>query len=95
KSIKKNYDQDDILIVDNVYDLEDEEAIEIVFERLIQNTYIVSNETNNINLSDDEITNDSQSDYENKTKIEKESLQWKQKLQEMEERIQYLINTSK
>ncbi|CAG8676759.1 14145_t:CDS:1 [Racocetra fulgida] len=44
---KKNNDKDDLLIVDNAYDLENEEAVETVFEKLIQNAYNISNENKN------------------------------------------------
>ncbi|CAG8597806.1 1535_t:CDS:2, partial [Racocetra fulgida] len=99
---KKNNDKDDLPIVDNAYDLENEEAIETVFEKLIQNAYnIIFSQANNTNLNNDEITNDTndeitddtQSNYKSETEVIENSLQWKQKLQETEKRIQHLIDT--
>ncbi|CAG8737877.1 3027_t:CDS:2, partial [Gigaspora margarita] len=84
---KKKNNRDDIPIIDNAYDLENKEVAETVFEKLIKNAL------NDMNLNNDEIT---QSNYtsESETEIIKKSLQWEQKLQETEERIQYLIDTN-
>ncbi|CAG8795347.1 16914_t:CDS:2 [Gigaspora margarita] len=96
---------DDIPIINNAYDLEDEEAAETVLEKLIKNARNLDKDSrshkiteffdkaNNMNLNNNEIT---QSDYasESETEIIEKSSQWEQKLQETEERIQYLIDTN-
>ncbi|CAG8754788.1 16081_t:CDS:2, partial [Gigaspora margarita] len=70
---KKQNNGDDIPIIDNVYDLEDEEAAETVFKKLIKNAHNLDKDShwrytgnsffdkvNDINLNNNEIT---QSDY--------------------------------
>ncbi|CAG8758589.1 10276_t:CDS:2 [Gigaspora margarita] len=134
---KRNNNKDDIPIIDDAYDLEDEEAVETVFEMLIKNAHNIGNKNknscwrytgssvrtrqqklqenrinaigsyriteffskaNSMNLNDNEIMDNLQSDYESESKSEteimEESSQWEQKLQETEKRIQYLIDTS-
>ncbi|CAG8845747.1 11908_t:CDS:2, partial [Gigaspora margarita] len=96
----------DIPIIDNAYDLEDEEAAETVFEKLIKNARNLDKDSrsrkiteffdkvNDMNLNNNETT---QLDYTSKseTEIIEKSSQWKQKLQETKERIQHLIDTNK
>ncbi|CAG8625788.1 567_t:CDS:1, partial [Racocetra fulgida] len=43
---KKN-DDDDIPIIDHVYDLKDEESVKTVFEKLIKNAYNIGDKNKN------------------------------------------------
>ncbi|CAG8752402.1 39818_t:CDS:2, partial [Gigaspora margarita] len=102
---KKQNNRDDIPIIDNAYNLEDEEAAETVFEKLIKNARNLDknsrshkiteffDKVNDMNLNNNKIT---QSDYanESETEIIEKLSQWEQKLQETKERIQHLINTN-
>ncbi|CAG8775230.1 16726_t:CDS:2 [Gigaspora margarita] len=96
-------DKDDLPIIDNAYDLENDEAAETVFRKLIENAkemdynknshwrYTGNSDLNNINKA----TGDQQSDSESYSNLELEekSLKWKQQLQETEKRIQNLLDT--
>ncbi|CAG8780141.1 2667_t:CDS:2 [Cetraspora pellucida] len=99
----KDKDKDDLPIVDDAYDLENDEAAETVFRKLIENAkemdynknsrwrYTGNSDLNNIN----EATGDQQSDSESDSDLELEEkpLKWKQQLQETEKRIQNLLDT--
>ncbi|CAG8832959.1 23320_t:CDS:2, partial [Gigaspora margarita] len=81
---KKKNNGDDIPIIDNAYNLKDEEAAETVFEKLIKNACNIDKDSyNSIRFIS-----------ESETEIIEKSSQWKQKLQETEERIQHLIDTN-
>ncbi|CAG8591730.1 7116_t:CDS:2 [Dentiscutata erythropus] len=100
-------DEDDLPIVDNTYNLEDEEVVETVFRKLIQNAQKIDFSKNSqryIGNSDYTRQRRLQQNRINAVgsykitqffgQLEEKSLKWKQKLQETEKRIQSLIDTT-